>query len=151
MLNMVTLSGTKRQRQRGGRAAQATVINWGNNSPLCGLQRASLHPFARNPANIVQRCTSFPLLMELASCNNNLNFTPRRFGGDKRPKNGHKLATPCLLIDEAPIQALLICRSRDVIRPCTSAARPRLSKAGGASRRYVETNNRTRLTSERWT
>lgn len=82
---------------------EATMIKWGNNSPqLPWPQRASLGPhssshslslYTRKTANMCQNDISFPQIMELPGCNNNLNFTPRYLGAEGSPKQWHKLAS----------------------------------------------------------
>ncbi|GAA6084272.1 uncharacterized [Tachysurus ichikawai] len=95
-------------------------------SPQWNFTEGKPSPLTRNRANITQHCyASFPLLMELAGCNNNLNFTPQWPGQDEEAEKGHKLAVLCPLINEGTIQDLLICHSQQVIK---AALRGRGSK-----------------------
>lgn len=103
------LIGNSRAGEDIKRESKATIIKWGNNPlpylppllPHCfshsGLAfKPSLLPFflrTRKTANMCRSDISFPQIMELPACNNNLNFTPRCLCAEGSPEQWHKLAS----------------------------------------------------------
>lgn len=84
---------------------EATMIKWGNNPPTphcLGHSRLALAPSppllpfslcTRKTANMCRSDISFPQIMELPACNNNLNFTPWCLCAEGSPEQWHKLAS----------------------------------------------------------